>query len=433
MINGKKVGLALSGGGYRAAAFHLGTLRRLNKLGVLNEVDVISSISGGSIANAYYLLHKDDFDFFSTSFEAALQTNVIWRILTSREMIALYIVLFLITGTVVYYTGNVIYTLSTLIVLLFSALFFQHKIISLVKIKARIYDKIFFKESVIDKLPIKPLGAINATNLETGTLWTFSKAKCADSSYSFPKDGGAAIEFNCKAFPIAQAVAASSTVPGIFNPVIISSNWLVNKNDYGRVAPTLIDGGIYDNQGIHKLTEKKSSYRCNIIICSDSSMPFRFSFAGLNFINVFMRANDVMMRKVKSLQFIRDVYQADHEIAYYSLDWTYERTLQNLITSLSGGRINHGLLNYYDLPASIYNPEGNVFITEAISNHLKNKVSFETVIKDGLSNEEIAYISTIGTNLTALPEKQIELLTRHAEILTELFVRLYCPSIGINL
>ena len=41
----KKIGLALSGGGYRAAAYHVGTLRALHKLGILNKVDVISSVS----------------------------------------------------------------------------------------------------------------------------------------------------------------------------------------------------------------------------------------------------------------------------------------------------------------------------------------------------------------------------------------------------
>jgi len=44
----KTIGLALSGGGYRAAGFHLGTLRALNKLGVLPNIDRFSTISGGS-------------------------------------------------------------------------------------------------------------------------------------------------------------------------------------------------------------------------------------------------------------------------------------------------------------------------------------------------------------------------------------------------
>src|SRR5204863_2026365 len=43
--------LALSGGGFRAALFHCGALRRLNELGVLSQVTTISSVSGGSIAS----------------------------------------------------------------------------------------------------------------------------------------------------------------------------------------------------------------------------------------------------------------------------------------------------------------------------------------------------------------------------------------------
>lgn len=44
-----RIALCLSGGGYRAALFHLGALRRLNELGVLSQVNLISSVSGGSI------------------------------------------------------------------------------------------------------------------------------------------------------------------------------------------------------------------------------------------------------------------------------------------------------------------------------------------------------------------------------------------------
>src|SRR5436309_12942405 len=47
------VGLCLSGGGYRAALFHLGAVRRLNELGVLSKISTISSVSGGSILAAH--------------------------------------------------------------------------------------------------------------------------------------------------------------------------------------------------------------------------------------------------------------------------------------------------------------------------------------------------------------------------------------------
>ena len=54
--NDFKLGLALSGGGFRSALFHVGMLARLAELDLLRKVDVISSVSGGSIIAAYYYL-----------------------------------------------------------------------------------------------------------------------------------------------------------------------------------------------------------------------------------------------------------------------------------------------------------------------------------------------------------------------------------------
>src|ERR1700680_1691406 len=51
-----KLGLALSGGGFRATLFHLGALWRLNELGWLRQLDIITSVSGGSIVNGVLAL-----------------------------------------------------------------------------------------------------------------------------------------------------------------------------------------------------------------------------------------------------------------------------------------------------------------------------------------------------------------------------------------
>jgi NTE family protein len=47
------IALCLSGGGFRASLFHLGALRRLHELGILQRVSAISSVSGGSIFSAF--------------------------------------------------------------------------------------------------------------------------------------------------------------------------------------------------------------------------------------------------------------------------------------------------------------------------------------------------------------------------------------------
>src|SRR5581483_8251225 len=55
-----KVGLALSGGGFRASLFHIGVLARLAELDILRHIEVLSCVSGGSIVGACYYLEVRD-------------------------------------------------------------------------------------------------------------------------------------------------------------------------------------------------------------------------------------------------------------------------------------------------------------------------------------------------------------------------------------
>src|SRR2546425_11355271 len=55
-----KLGLAVSGGGFRASLFHIGVLARMAELDLLGKVEVLSCVSGGSIVGAmYYLLLRE--------------------------------------------------------------------------------------------------------------------------------------------------------------------------------------------------------------------------------------------------------------------------------------------------------------------------------------------------------------------------------------
>jgi NTE family protein len=71
----------------------------------------------------------------------------------------------------------------------------------------------------------------------------------AGSTYQYmqPK-----VTFNAIDFPVVRAVMASSCVPFAFTLVSIDRKYFTNPNDAERVHPVLVDGGIYDNQGIHK-------------------------------------------------------------------------------------------------------------------------------------------------------------------------------------
>ena len=75
------IGICLSGGGYRAAAFHLGTLAYLHRVGLGEDIEQLSTVSGGTFIGAKYtlsLVEEVEFDDFFRDFYRFLeQTDLI--------------------------------------------------------------------------------------------------------------------------------------------------------------------------------------------------------------------------------------------------------------------------------------------------------------------------------------------------------------------
>ena len=95
----KRIGLALSGGGDRAAAYHLGTLRALHKMNLLDKVDVISSVSGGSIIAAYYLLHKNEsLEQIEQYFRKCMTSYLLWGAILYVDIV---IILLIFLGVII--------------------------------------------------------------------------------------------------------------------------------------------------------------------------------------------------------------------------------------------------------------------------------------------------------------------------------------------
>src|SRR5277367_884894 len=67
----KRIGLALSGGGFRATLYHLGLVRFLRDAGLLSKVTHITSVSGGSILAAHVVLNWDRYNGSANEFDAA--------------------------------------------------------------------------------------------------------------------------------------------------------------------------------------------------------------------------------------------------------------------------------------------------------------------------------------------------------------------------
>ncbi len=88
-ISGKieQIALSLSGGGVRALGFHLGTMSMLDRLGLLTRVEIISAVSGGSMAGLGYCLSqrfgRPFQDFFDDFFEFLPQLNILEQLLAN--------------------------------------------------------------------------------------------------------------------------------------------------------------------------------------------------------------------------------------------------------------------------------------------------------------------------------------------------------------
>lgn len=421
MKKGKIIGLALSGGGLRAAAFHLGTLKKLNDLGILKDVDVISSISGGSIVGAFYLLNKDNFHEFYNQFVEILKKNFIARMIFSFDFLlraGLILMLIVLFCLAVHSVGWAIALISVLLVAI--ACFF-YKIFPTTDLIRKQYDKFIYFNKRLGDLPEQPTLIINSTNLDTGTLFSFTKKIAFDTSYKY-SPYNVKPEVDSTNIRISQAVSCSTSVPYIFSPTQFRF-----MSDGKTLKPNLVDGGIYDNQGIYRITSANSKYKADIAIVSDASAPFKKKYYGINPVPVMRRIISVLMRRIRSVQFQDRIYEESErdlwEIGYFSLDWNYENCLLGFWDAFKNKKIRPHLVQHYGLSDDLRNDK------VAVISKLKESIHFDSIICEGLSNDQIELVAKIGTNLTALHPKVIDLLIKHASTLVEIQIKLYCPTL----
>jgi NTE family protein len=132
-----------------------------------------------------------------------------------------------------------------------------------------------------------------------------------------------------------------------------------------------------------------------------------------------------MMRKIKNLQFIRDVYGKNKTIAYFSIDWEYEKIVSGFVRSIKEGKVSEEIVAYYKIKDTQISEMSDKNFIE----HIKEQIKFNDIVIQGITDEEIKYISKIKTNLTALTSSDIDLLSKHASTLLELQLNLYCPNL----
>jgi NTE family protein len=435
MKNGLRIGLALSGGGYRAAAFHLGTMRSLREMGLLDKVDVISTVSGGSIVGASYALsakEKMDYPDFEKKFIEKLGKSVIKRVLTSLTFfrIAAYILGWLVLIVCLQFTLVPWVSLIVLVVGIYFIVSNQFDIFPVSSLIEGIYDRIFFGGFKLKHLPESPILAVNSTNLETSRPFTFSRSRMSDSTYDYPPTIPP-IKFKAAEYPVARAVMASSCVPFAFTPVPVHTKYFVNPADAKRIRPMLVDGGIFDNQGIHKVTFAKSEYHCDVVIVSDAGNKMSFQSSYNNVITLLARVSDLFMNRIKNFQMSQQLYppagMPKKEVAYVSLGWDLESSLKEFVDSVSRGNILASVLASHQIPPDCLSPQID---KEKIKLFLQERFGIAKLGLRAQSAPARELARSVSTNLTTLSREKIFALINHAELMTELHVKLYCPSIA---
>lgn len=417
-----RIGLGLSGGGYRATAYHIGTLKKLNELGILENIDVISCISGGSILGAFYGLHKDDFERFEKEAKLAVKKNVVGAVLTSRW--------FYLALAIIIFTSYITFKFHTVFFILWLILFLfiQFKVFPISKLIIIAYDKFFYKNKTLNNLPEKPIIAINTTNIESGRPFTFSRNKMSDSFYEYPVDKSDSIKFKSKIFPIANAVMASTCVPFAFSPIGIQEKYFEKESDYLKVHPLLIDGGVYDNQGIHKLMQKGSSYECDYIIVSDAGASQLSSKNIRNQFVLLSKTVDLLMNRIKNFQMSNGIFNSqnkDKNVVYQSLKWKVENCINGFYDNLIKGNIPSAVwLSHKITEKDIENKDKQSIILK-----LEKSIDYQQILSQSPDELEYKIATNVSTNLWSLKDKQINALVKCASSITEIQVKLYSPDL----
>ena len=227
------IALCLSGGGYRAMLFHLGALWRLNQAGYLPKLNRVSSVSGGSITAGVLGLAWSRLAFDQRGVGQGFQREVVGPI---RRLAGVTIDVGAILRGVLG-PGSVADRV------------------------AGAYRRHLFGGHTLQDLPADEAGprfVINASNLQSGRLWRFSRPYAADYEVG---------EIPSPRIELAVAVAASSAFPPFLSPVVLHFRESDFRPGSGRSLQRppyttrvhLTDGGVYDNLGLETAWKRYST------------------------------------------------------------------------------------------------------------------------------------------------------------------------------
>jgi predicted acylesterase/phospholipase RssA len=226
-----RLGLSLSGGGFRATLFHLGVVRFLRDAGMLGEVSNIVSVSGGSILAAHMALNWQRYNSTEKDFDDAAAEILRFVSFDLRNCIVRRIPFQLPQRW-----------LSALLRRGF------HRGLTVNGLMEHYLDRYLYGGRCVHELPARPMLHILTTNVSEGGLCAFSRDGIHWQQRT-PGEPDHVETMPAQLTPIAMAVAASAAFPGFFPPVRISAAD-VGAQEGQLPLLTLTDGGVYDNLGV---------------------------------------------------------------------------------------------------------------------------------------------------------------------------------------
>lgn len=324
-----KIGLGLSGGGFRASLFHIGVLAKLAELDVLRRVEVLSCVSGGSIIGAHYYLEvrkllreKEDGEIkredyinivrrVEQEFLAGVQKNVRMRV-AAEPWTNLKMIFGADTWPWKWIFGPS-YSRTMRAGELFETEIFSRvndgegdrpRWINEMKFTPKGEDPGFRPKYHNWRREAKlPILILNAATLNTGHTWHFTASYMGEPPAGIDSeiDGNDRLRRiyydeapeSHRRVRLGHAVAASACVPGLFEPIAFDKL-------YPERVIRLIDGGTCDNQGIGGLLEQD----CNVLLISDGSGQMEsIKDPSRGLLGVPLRSTSILQARVRQAQY----------------------------------------------------------------------------------------------------------------------------------
>ncbi len=296
----EKLGLALSGGGFRASFFHIGILAQMAEQGLLRSIEIISTVSGGSVIGALYYLHvkkllesKIDKEITDQDYIEIIKTIEVDFLKATNKNIRMATFGNFIKNFQMLMSSD--YSRSNRIAELYNKYFYQAILENAgnpiemrgLKIYPRESPQYFHpKKHNIFRSAKVPILVLNATTLNSGRNWQFTaqtmgeppnRERNEDSTKFINVDkkpirlrrarnGYQSMVKLQQKMPLGHAVAASASVPGLFTPLAIKGLYYDRVKEE-KILPQLVDGGVFDNQG----TESLLNNHCTQFVISDAS------------------------------------------------------------------------------------------------------------------------------------------------------------------